>query len=188
MTRKVLTRAALAVCVTALVSMAPARAAGEELWLHVHVTAAEDGEEVQVNLPLQLVEAILPHISHEMLQQGKVSLAQVPELQNVDLRAIVAAIRDAADGEYVSVKSDKEHVRVVKHKDTLSVYVEDGEDRVRAEVPLELVTALVPEEGDEVDLLAALNVLKRYAGRELVTVESRNEQVRVWVDQRPAVE
>ncbi len=159
---------------TVLLSSLAARAAAEEeLWLHIHVREAEDRDQIEVNLPLRFLEQLL---AHEALQ-GKLTLGGFPELQD-----LIEAVTAAADGEYFNVKTDEEHVRVVKQKDTLSVFVDDGEERVRAELPLELATALAGSGENGLDLRAALKSLQRHAGRELVRIESEDELVRIWVD------
>jgi hypothetical protein len=154
-------------------------------WLHVLVEeSGDDQETVRVNLPLQLAHAVLPtlDIDHE-LRDGKVFLDDV-DMHGVDLRQILAALRDTPDAEFVKVRSEDETVRVAKENGFLVVLADetDGE-RVRVTVPLDVIDALLSgSDPNELDLVAALEALANYSGGDLVTVESDDTMVRVWID------
>jgi hypothetical protein len=152
-------------------------------WLHVRVEDRdEDGEQVSINIPLALVESLLPTIGVEELDEGRIQLDEV-DLEGVDLRAMLEGLRDAPDAEFVTVRSRDESVRVAKESGMLVVLVDehDGE-RVRVQMPMQVVEAALAGDRDEIDLLAALNALADYPGGDLVLVESDEESVRVWID------
>ncbi|MFQ5350085.1 MAG: hypothetical protein ACE5EG_06560, partial [Thermoanaerobaculia bacterium] len=74
-------------------------------------------------------------------------------------------------------------VRVWKEGGYLMVSViEDGGENVEVRVPGRVVDALLSGEGDELDLLAALEALVDEGEGQLVQVTGDDENVRVWVD------
>jgi hypothetical protein len=161
-------------------------ASAEDLWLHVHVDeGAEKGERVRVNLPLSVIEQVVPLIQNEHLKGGKIAMPHIDEAQ-IDLQAMWAAVRDAADGEFVSVESERETVRVAKSEGMMLVHVdgdpESGAAKVRVTVPLAVVDALTRAGEKELDLMAAISELKSFKG-DLVTVEENGSRVRIWIDE-----
>ena len=159
-------------------------ATASDRWLHVRVVENED-EQVHINLPLPVVEAILPHVSVDELDRGRIRLDQEP-LEGVELTEILAAIVDAPDGEFVTVRSREESVRVAKENDFLMVDVEDRSsrdaERVTVRMPIVVMEALVGDGRGELDLLAALDALEAYDGEDLVRVDSDDTVVRIWID------
>lgn len=159
--------------------------AASDKWLHVRV---EDngprGERVNVNLPLDLIERMLPLISVDDLRGGKLELDD--ELGGIDLRELAVALRDAPDADFVTVQSDDQNVRVSKEGDYLLIRVEErgrnSSEKVRVRLPLAVVDALVGGNPHELDLVAALHALSEYADETLVDIESDDGSVRVWID------
>ncbi len=153
-------------------------------WLHVRVEErGDDAERVSVNIPLAMIEAILPMIESEGLSHGRVHIDR-GELEGIDLREVFKALRDSPDTNFVTVQSRDETIRVAKERGFLIVNVDEGEngDRVRVRMPMDVFEALVSGRGDELDLVAALHALSEYDGGDLVTVESDDETIRVWID------
>ena len=160
-------------------------ASAEDLWLHVHVDeGAGKGERVRVNLPLSVIEQVVPLIQNEHLKGGKVALPHLDSAQ-IDLQAMWKAVRDAADGEFVSVESERETVRVAKSDGMMLVHVDGAPEtdaaKVRVKIPLAVVDALTRAGEKELDLMAAISELKSFKG-DLVTVEENGSRVRVWID------
>ena len=168
-----------------LILAAPVRAQGEDRWLHIHVDEGPDGDRVSVNVPLSMVEQILPAIHAENFQGGRIRIDDA-DLSEVDVRAIWQAVRGAKDGEFVTVRSRNDgDVTVSKRGGVLLVSVDEkgeGADKVRVRVPVAFMDALFAPGGGEIDLVAAMKVLSASGEGDLVTVESRNEKVRIWVD------
>lgn len=177
--RRVISLAALILLLTSPLALA------EDLWLHVRVQdGGESGETVRVNVPYSLLETVLPMIQDEHLQGGKIRLDQA-ELDQVDVKALLQAITESPDGEYVTVDGGDENVRVVKQGAFLLVHVVDGEQtKVEVRLPMSVAQALVDtqaaEEG-ELDLLAAIRELGKFRG-DLVTVHDEDSFVRIWID------
>ena len=158
-------------------------AAASDRWLHVRVQEdGEEGEQVSINIPIQLVEAILPTIETDELQDGKLRLDET-EMEGIDLREILKAFKDAPDADFVTVRGGDESVRVAKENGFLVVRAEEGDgEKVRITMPLDVVDAMLSGASDELDLVAALDALANYDGGDLVTVESEDSLVRIWID------
>ena len=172
-----------------------------ERWLHVSVNSTDvNGETVRVNVPLALVEKVLPAINKHRLHGGKVRVNEL-RVDEVDLRAVFEAVRDTKDGEFVTVQSRKNNVRVAKEAGYLLVKVREMkearktdkadekpaapfEERVDVRVPMSVVEALLSGAKDELDVVAAVRALSAHGDTILVTVEDRKNTVKVWVDSK----
>ena len=98
-------------------------------WLHVRVISSDNrGETVRVNVPLDLAEKILPAINKERLHSGKVRITDA-DCDGVDIKAILEAVRTSKDGEFVTVQSDDNDVRVAKQAGYLLIHVTDKSGR-----------------------------------------------------------
>jgi len=164
----------------------PAIAAPEK-YLHVNVDDPTNGETVNVNVPLSLAEKVLPTINNEKLHDGKV-LIHKAEMNGVDVRALMDAVRTAPDNEFVTVKDKDSDVRVAKANGNIIVHVIDKrnkEEKVDVTVPLKIVDALFSTaKNDELDVEAALHALSDAGDVLLVTVQDSSQKVRVWVDSK----
>jgi hypothetical protein len=177
-----------------IAAMAAPTVRAQERYLHVRVVeAGERGETVRVNLPLALAEAVLPAIKVNQLQNGKLRVHHA-HIEDVDLHAILDAVRKAKDGEFVTVDSTRENVRVAKQAGYLLVEVreqdKDGKERNKVDVklPLTVMEALLSGGKDELDLLAAIRALAKHGDADLVSVKDRNTTVRIWVDTKSTSE
>jgi len=176
-----------------------------EQWIHVRVESKEDrGETVRVNVPIEMAEKVLPAIHQDNLRDGKVRIDCDKMNKDVDLRAILDAVRSSRDGEYVTVQSSENNVRVAKSGGYLYVHVTDKSDgkksgaksgkagekdaghesKVEVKVPMKVVDALLSAGKDELDIVAALKALSAHGDTELVTVKDDENTVRVWVDSK----
>ena len=209
--------AALALAISPAATLArpagPAQEAGHsasstaDRWIHVRVTSSDDkNETVKVNVPLDMAEKILPAINHDRLHNGKVTINHA-DLQGVDVKTILDAVRTAKDGEFVTVQSRDNDVRVAKEAGFLLVYVTDKSDmnrqagakseaegksnkmkaagphRVEVKVPMKVVDALFSTgKADELDVLAAVRALASTGDIDLVSVKDNDNTVRVWID------
>ncbi|NNE43299.1 MAG: hypothetical protein HKN12_03750 [Gemmatimonadetes bacterium] len=158
----------------------------DDLWLHVSVDGG-DSERVRVNVPLALVETVLPLIDESEFSHGKLRI-EGEELSHEDIVAILRAVRDADDGEYITVQDGDEHVRVSKENRYIKVHVEEDNgrgDNVNIRIPVEILEALVSGDDDELDVIAAVRALKNHANGDLVTVmDEDGTEVRIWVDNK----
>lgn len=161
-----------------------------EKYLHVRVTSGSDKEVVSVNVPLSLAEKVVPAINHGKLNQGKVTIDE-GDMKDVDVRAILEAVKNSPDGEYVTIQGKDQDVRVAKSKGNLVVHVTDkskakdkekGGSKVDVIIPMSVVNALVPSDKHEIDLVAAIHALSNSGEKLMVTVHDSDDDVKVWVD------
>lgn len=172
----------MALCLMLGLIAAPALAASDGHWLHVRVQEdGHDGEKVSVNIPLSVVEAILPAIQTDEFHNGRIHLGD-GTLDDIDLREVLQAFQDAPDANFVTIEDGDETVVVSKERGFLLVKVDGDDERVRVRLPLAVVDALLSGGEDELDLMAALDALVDAGGGDLVTVESDDESIRVWID------
>jgi len=166
-----------------LLSTATASAAVEDRWLHVRVQEHDgDQEYVAINVPLQLVGALLPTIETDEFHQGRIILDQ-HDLDEIDLHAALQALRDTPDGEFITVRSRDENVRVAKERGFFVIDADDDDgEKVRIRMPLQVVDAMLGGGRNEIDLMAALDVLADSGNGDLITVESDDSSVRIWID------
>ncbi len=180
---------ALAQSTTAPTSSSQSTAStSKDRWLHVRVISSDaKGETVRVNVPLELAEKVLPAINKDRLHAGKVKIDNA-HMDDVDLRALVEAIRTTKDGEFVTVQSNDCDVRVAKQSNHLIVHVLDKENSKKSEVevkvPMKVIDALFSAGKDELDLVAALHALAAQGDTELVSVKDHENTVRVWLDSK----
>jgi hypothetical protein len=162
--------------------------APKDRWLHVRVISSDaKGETVRVNIPLELAEKVLPAINKDRLHGGRVKIDNA-HMDDVDLRALVEAIRTTKDGEFVTVQSNDCDVRVAKQANHLIIHVLDKENSKKSEVevkvPMKVIDALFSAGKDELDLVAALHALSGQGDTELVSVKDHENTVRVWLDSK----
>ncbi|HTX14739.1 MAG TPA: hypothetical protein VMD77_05540 [Candidatus Baltobacteraceae bacterium] len=190
MRKNIRTRMATVPCLLAAGIMslvAPAMAAPAEKYLHVNVQDSTKSESVNVNVPLSMAEKILPAINNKNLHGGKVSIHNA-DIDGVDVRTLLDAVRTAPDNEFVTVKDTDSDVRVAKAHGNIIVHVtgkQNNQQKVDVTVPLEVVNALfATAKNDELDVAAALRALSDAGDVLLVTVQDSGQKVRVWVDSR----
>lgn len=164
-------------------------------WVHIKVEdGGVNGEIVRVNVPLSLAEKVLPAINTKELRGGKVK-CNIAKIEEVDLRAILEAVRTAPDNEFVTVESKHNHVRVAKSAGHLLVKVQEWkgtekekQETVDVSIPFPVIDALLSGGKDELDVLAAVRALGTIGDTVLVTVNDKDSKVRIWVDSRNTTE
>ncbi len=170
-------------------------------WIHVRVTeSGPDGDRVRINVPLSLAEAVLPTIKAANLNAGKVKV-EGNGLDQVDLRALLAAVRKAGDNQFVTVESKHENVEVAKSGDLLLIKVHENREgasktatarktanTVEIKVPIKVADAMLSGKDDELDLLAGIRALGEYPNVDLVNVQDEHDNVRIWVDSSNSAE
>src|SRR5260370_3161436 len=157
--------------------------ASKDRWLHIRVISSNaKGETVRVNVPLELAEKVLTAIHQERIHDGKVKIDNA-HVNDVDLRALVDAIRTTKDGEFVAVQSNDCDVRVAKQSNHLIVHIFDNKNSKKSEVeikvPMKVIDALFSAGKNELDLVAALHALSAQADTELVSLRDHQNTVHV---------
>ncbi len=146
---------------------------------------------VRVNVPIALAEILVSSVDHDQLHHGHVNIGHHADLNGVDLRAMLDAVRTAPDGEFVSVKNRDQDIRVSKQNGYLLVHVNDishskDKQEVQVRVPLTVVDALVASSkgSDDLDVAAALRALAVHGDTDLVNIKDGRQTVHVWLDSK----
>src|SRR5271156_1783770 len=101
----------------------PSASAKSDQWIHIRVESKDDnGETVRVNVPVEMAVKILPCINKENLRAGKVHIDDSHFRDDVDVRALLNAVRTSKDGEFVTVESHEDNVRVAKNNGFLYIH------------------------------------------------------------------
>ncbi len=183
----------LATCVFFPSSSVAQSSSKSDQWIHVRVESKDtNGETVRVNVPVEMAAKVLPAINHENLHGGKVHIDSA-HLNDVDLHALLDAVRTSKDGEYVTVQSNEQNVRVAKNSGYLYIHVTDKKGakdksepatKVEIKIPMKVVDALFSAGKDELDVVAALRALSSNSDTELVSVKDQNDTVHIWIDSK----
>jgi hypothetical protein len=168
-----------------LLSVTASGAVDRDQWLHIAVDGVgHNAERVRVNLPLTLVEAVLPLIEESEFRHGKIVLDN-EEFRRADIVEILRAVREAQEGEYVTIEDYEDHVRISKEEDYIVVEASEGgrhPSQVDIRVPVVVLDALVSGGSDELNILAAIEALGEHGDGDLITVNDDGETVRIWID------
>lgn len=179
-------RAVAAACVFGLVSIASA-AGRADRWIHLRVEERSGGgARVDVQVPVAMLSSLMPALQVR-LDRGTIA-CDGTDVSLAELRAYWTAARKSRDGEYVTVRDAESHVRVAKINGWVHINVDEksgDRERVRIRVPVPVVDALLG--GDQtVDLAAVGRALEKAPDGELIRVEDGDDEVRIWIDGRPA--
>ena len=161
-------------------------AASPERYLHVRVTNPTTHELVRVNVPLSLAEKIIPAINHGQLRDGKVQFGGF-SADNVNLKAILEALKTSPEGEFVTVQQNDSDVHVAKEHGQLVVHVIDkqSKEKVDVTIPWDVAQALISDTTEnQLNVEAAIRALQNAGDLTLVSVVGHDESVRVWIDSR----
>lgn len=151
-------------------------------WVHVHIEDTNKAEKVKMNIPVSLVETMLPLIEEKGIEKGRIKL-QEKELRVEDLRKVWKELRHQGDVEFLSIEDKDTSVRVFTEGNFLMVQPEKAsKEKVNIKVPLGVVDALLSGQGDELNLMAAVQALKDSGISDIVTVQSDDATIRVWID------
>jgi hypothetical protein len=153
-------------------------------YLHVRVNNPATHELVRVNVPLTLAEKVIPAINHGQLRDGKVQIGNF-RAENVNIHAILDALKTAPEGNFVTVQETGDDVRVAKERGQLVVHVSDKNsgENVDVTIPWDVAQALISDTNeDQLNVEAAVKALQNVDDTTLVRVSGRDENVRVWID------
>ena len=191
MNRKLLSLAVGAAMLLAVGATAQAQSAG---WIHVRVTE-DGGANVNVNLPMSLISVAMELAQKHAFDgdmdfgeefDGRVRFGHGSDVEVQDVRRMWAELRDAGDADYVQVQDGDENVNVYRRGDTVYVEVdEDGEDKVRLQIPFSVVDVLLEGEGNELNLVGALHEMAQSNDGQILQVNDGETTVRIWIDDNP---
>jgi hypothetical protein len=153
-------------------------------WIHVEVTeAGTDAAHISVNLPFTLAKIALEAAPQDFMEDDFLEINDTTYTIE-DLRRMWQAVREVGDAEFVTIDHEGETVKVYRKGDRLyaNVEAEEGTEKVSLEIPVAVVDALLSGSGDRLDIDAALVQLQKMDAGEILRVDDKDEQVRVWID------
>lgn len=177
---------ALATVAVLLTGVAATVQAQESSWIHIRVNELE-GVKVNVNLPMSLVEVAMDVAQDQIFDdEHGIDIGRHHDVELADLRRMWEELRLAGDAEYVSVDGDDEHVRIYRQSDTVHIEVdEDGDEKIRLQVPFSVVDVLLEGEGDELNLVGALRQMATANDGQILQVQDGDTDVNIWIDTNP---
>lgn len=151
-------------------------------WLNVKVNAAEKHANISIRVPMSLVTTFLDAVKTDEFQGGKIRIDT--EDVEIDWPKLLQAIKDAPDGQFVTVESDEADVKVEKSAGMLHIHVQEkaGDREIRVMVPTALLDAVSIDDQDRLDIKKLLANLDSSITGDLVRVEAPDASVRVWID------
>lgn len=159
-------------------------------WLHVRVEEPGKNTKVHVNLPLPMVEAALKAAPETLSSHGEIHLGghrghRGHRLTVSELRKMWQDLRSAGDMEMVTVEEEDGRVTVARRGDIVEIRVNESrrDETVHVDLPVAMVDALLASPGDELNVRAGLDELRKMRG-DIVRVKDRDTSVRIWIDEQ----
>lgn len=175
----------LLLSLTLILLCAGISSAASKMWVHVHVEDTAKEETVKINLPISVIETMLPIIQEKQIQKGHINFND-SDLRVEDLRKVWNEIRDEGDMEFVSIQNRDGNVRVYIEGNFLLVQPEQTSKngKVDIRIPLKVVDAMLSGKGNELNLTAAVKALRDSGVKDIITVKDQHSSVRVWIDDK----
>ena len=156
-------------------------------WIHVEVSG--ERANMNLNLPLTVIEAALALAPDAIVQDGQLQLGDEHEIPVAAIRDLWRELRIAGDAEFATIQHEGQDVRIALEGDTILVNVNaqdaDADEQVQVEVPVPVVDALLSGEGETLNVRAAIQELSTLRGEMVRVIESDNN-IRIWIDENPA--
>jgi hypothetical protein len=175
--------AALALALPLLAVPGNARAAGsEDVWVRVEVNRpGTDRSQVKVNLPLSLIEVVVDSIDKREF------MAEIESEHSLDIAKMWREIRRMEAEEFLTVESEKEHVRVWKDRDffRISIREEDADEpTVEVRMPLDVMDYVFESKGRNWKFEDLVSRLRPHLPVTLVEVNKKEDHVRIWIEEQ----
>jgi hypothetical protein len=157
--------------------------AAADLYVHVRVHG-DKGEEVMLNLPVSMVRNLSGMIPSDARKSRQFRVRD-RDYDVADLRRAWRELQNGPDTTYLTVNDSESKVWIAKRGDYLELRATERHGKresVEARIPLPVMAALLSGSGDELNVEAALEEFARFGEGELLTVNSDDETVRIWVD------
>lgn len=161
-----------------------AQAAAKE-WLHINVHDTKgDEEKVRINIPVSLIEVMLPLVEEKAIEDGKIRMND-KDFRVSDLRKMWNSVKTEGDSEFLSVEKKGQNVRVFTQGHFLMVQSdENSRSKINIKIPMAVVDAMLSGEGESLNLVAGVKALRDSGVRDLISVDDDKTQVMVWIDDK----
>jgi hypothetical protein len=154
-------------------------------WFRVRVEEPRQQRTVAVNLPLSVVEVALRNVpATKPFSMRHFHNEHIGNLQLSDFRRMWAELKTTGDAELVSVEEKDQRVRIAREGGLVLIRVEKdaGAEKVKIDVPVQVVDALLSGDGNEWNVRAALAEMQKRRG-DIVRVDDNGKSVRIWIDE-----
>jgi hypothetical protein len=159
--------------------------AASKMWVHVHVENSAKEEKIKMNLPISVIETMIPLMEQKRLRDGKFKVNDT-EFRVEDLRKAWKEIREEGDMEFASFQNRDGDVRIFIEGNYLLVqpHQKNKNSKVDVRIPLKVVDAMLSGKGEELNLTAAVKALRDSGVKDIITVKDKETSVRIWIDDK----
>ena len=153
----------------------------------IHIEGAGDTGNMNLDLPLAVIEAALAMAPGAIVSDGQLRLGGDHEIPLAAIRNMWHQLRDAGDAEFATLQFEGQDVEIVREGEAvfLTVNAGDAAAEVRVEVPVTVLDAVLSGEGELLNVRAAIEALSPLRG-EVVRVIGLGNNIRVWIDESPS--
>ena len=169
--------------ISAIIVLFAAPVFAERLYVHLTATEEDGKTDIQMTLPLQLVRKAAEILAESDVRGHCQIRIDHHDFDVDDMQAIARALRE---GEEAVIASSHEELRFRRIEDRIEIVAEDDWDRVVTHVPADLFLTAFRDEG-RIDFAAALELLARRGGGEILASRGEDARVRVWIDGEKAI-
>jgi hypothetical protein len=141
------------------------------------VDVRDNGHHIVLPVPLGLARMALGFVPQDKVQLHTQIAPEHAQLA----RKLVAALADAPDAELVRVEQDDQQVVIAKKGGVIQVHVQQADQDVHLELPLQAALLLMPKDGRSLEPAALSAALDTLRFTDIVDVRTAREQVKIWV-------
>lgn len=153
-------------------------------WIHVKVDG-KDKEQVSINLPVSFALSALAMVPAEaQMEDGNIKI-DGHDFDWSKMRAMWEEVKKAPEATFVTIQSADENIAVSKENGFLLVRTTEKTAKganVDVKLPLAVVDALLSGPDGTLNVAAALEELSRLQDGHILSVESEDETVKIWID------
>jgi len=151
------------------------------IWLHVEVNdQAGEHQKVKVNVPLSLIDIVVDSIDKREfmsnLEEGHPSL---------DIPKLWREVRKMNGSDFVTVESEKEHVRVWKDNEFFRINVQEegySEPNIEVKLPLAIMDYVFESRTKDLNFEDLVDQLRGHLPLTLVTLKHEENRVKIWLE------
>lgn len=168
-----------------LLSVGPALAAAGVSWLHIHVNDnGPDPENVRVNVPVSVLDAVLPEVEKHTKHESKFDVGNC-EMTVAEYRSAIRTLSSSPRHEVTLEKPDGTIVMRRSGPDMHLVQSPKKANRSRTNVrlPWHVATALAKGTGESLDVAGAMRALAQAGEGEITVDDEDGARVRIWIDE-----